>query len=339
MSRCKCRNPISIPDDGVYDQGWDKVREARFARMKALGIIPADTKLPPRNPGDAAWDELSPVQKKVYARFMQAYAGFLEHGDAQIGRVLDYLHETGQDRNTLIVVISDNGAASEGMANGGFYKPYGDDTPVAEMAAHLDELGSDKTLPLYQRPWGMTGATPFRRYKLYPYLGGVRTPLMVSWPGIVGDMGAIRTQHVDVIDVAPTIAQAAGARFAGKIGQVAQIPVAGRSFLPSLRSAKAPSPRTVQFFELRGNRAIDVGGWRAVTMHRPGTDFAQDEWKLFDLQKDFSESTDVAPLYPARLAMMKKAWLREAKKYGDLPLAEPPQTPLRRILFGAEFGQ
>lgn len=335
--------PMQVPKpyidayNGVYDQGWDRLRAARFERMKQMGVIPKDTKLPPSNLGDPAWDTLSAEQKRVYARFMQAYAGFLTHGDEQIGRVLTYLRETGLDKNTLVVLISDNGAASEGIGHGGFRRPYFDTTPLSEMSAHLDELGSPSTVALYQRPWAMTGSAPFQRYKLYPYLGGVRTPLLVSWPGMIKDTGAVRSQHVDAVDIAPTIAEAVGLKFDDTVDGVKQIAVAGRSFLPAIKSAKAPSPRNVQYFELRGNRAISVDNWRAVAMHKPGTSFDTDDWKLYDLSKDFSESENLAARYPGQLAKMKAAWQQEAEKYGVLPLTEMSPLMQSRSFMKSEF--
>lgn len=335
--------PMQVPKpyidayNGMYDQGWDKLRAARFERMKQMGVIPKDTRLPPSNPGDPAWDTLSAEQKRVYARFMQAYAGFLTHGDEQIGRVLAYLRETGLDKNTLVVLISDNGAASEGIGHGGFRRPYFDTTTLAEMSANLDELGSPSTVALYQRPWAMTGSAPFQRYKLYPYLGGVRTPLLVSWPGMIKDAGAVRSQHIDTIDIAPTIAEAVGLRFDDTVEGAKQIPVAGRSFLPAIKSGKAPSPRNVQYFELRGNRAIAVGNWRAVAMHKPGTSFDADDWKLYDLSKDFSESENLAARYPDQLAKMKVAWQQEAEKYDALPLVEMSPLMQSRSFMKSEF--
>lgn len=336
--------PMQVPKsyidayNGVYDQGWDKLRAARFERMKQMGLIPKNTRLPPINPGDPTWDTLSAEQKRVYARFMQAYAGFLTHGDEQIGRVLAYLRQTGLDKNTLVVLISDNGAASEGIGHGGFRRPYFDTTTLAEMSANLDELGSPSTVALYQRPWAMTGSAPFQRYKLYPYLGGVRTPLMVSWPDAIKDTGAVRAQHVDAIDIAPTIADAVRLKFDDTVDGTKQIAVAGRSFLPAIKSANAPSPRNIQYFELRGNRAIALDNWRAVAMHKPGTSFEADDWKLYDLSKDFSESENLASRYPEQLAKMKAAWHQEAKKYGVLPLVEMSPLMQSRSFMKSEFG-
>jgi len=323
----QAHTPYQVPQsyiqqyDGVYDKGWDAIRAARFQREKVLGVIPQNAVLSPRNPGDPAWDTLTPTQKKVYAQFMQTYAGYLQYGDQQLGRVLGYLHGTGLDKNTLIVLLSDNGPASESKG-GGFYNPYGASTSVAEMESHLNELGGPETEPLYQRAWAMAGATPFRRYKLWPYLGGVRDDMIVSWPGHVQDPGSTRDQYTHVIDIAPTILAAAGTHFAPTIAGVKQIPVAGKSFLDSFESPKAPPSRTIQYFLLWGNRAITDGNWRAVAMHKPGTPFTQDRWQLFNLTTDPTEVTDLAPTDPEKLAQMKALWQSQAKLVGALPLEE-----------------
>jgi len=309
--------------DGVYDSGWDAVRSARFAQEKAMHLIPGNAVLPPRNPGDPAWDKMTDQQKHVYAKFMQAYAGYLQYGDEQLGRVLSYLRESGVAKNTLIVLISDNGPASE-MKGGGFYTPYGDRTGVATWDAHLNELAGPATEPLYQRPWAMAGATPYRRYKLWPYLGGVRDALIVDWPGHIKDAGAIRDQYVHVVDIAPTILDAAGAHFDESVAGVRQLPVAGESFLRTVSDADAKSPRSVQYFLLLGNRAITSGTWRAVAMHKPGTPFSQDQWELFNLADDPTETKDLAQTNPDKLKEMQSLWEKEAAKYGGLPLTESP---------------
>lgn len=309
--------------DGIYDKGWDTIRAERFAREKRMGVIPANAQLPPRNPGDPAWDSLTAQQKRVYSRFMQTYAGYLQYGDQQLGRVLAYMRATGIAKNTLIVLISDNGPASEAKP-GGFFTPYGDRTTVAEMDAHLNELGGPETEPLYQRAWAMAGATPFRRYKLWPYLGGVRDALIVDWPGHIKDTGGLRDQYVHVIDIAPTILAAVGTRFDDTLNGVKQVPVAGKSFLKTITDPKAPSARTVKFFLLLGNRAITDGNWRAVAMHEPGTPFSQDRWQLFNLANDPTEIHDLAQSDPAKLKEMQQLWERQAAKYGALPLTQSP---------------
>lgn len=268
---------------------------------------------------------MTPTQKKVYARFMQTYAGFITHADEQIGRLVAYLKSTGQYDNTLFVILSDNGAAGEAGQAGAFEKLYAPNnlTPEQELA-RLDELGTDKTESQYQRPWAMAGVTPLRRYKLWPYAGGVRTPLIMSWPSRIKDHGGVRQQEVDAIDIAPTIVDAAGARFDNVLDGQTQIPIAGKSAVATFANANAPDPRPVQFFELRGNRAIRDGKWRAIAVHRPGTDFASDPWQLFDESADFSETTDLAAKYPKKVEEMKALWWSEARKYADPPVQETP---------------
>lgn len=307
----------------VYSRGWDRIREERFARQKQMGLVAGNAKLTVREKGDPAWDSLTPQQRRVYARFMAAYAGYLQYGDEQIGRLMSYLKTSGLEDNTLIVLLSDNGPASE-TKTGGFRTPYNDRTTLQQMDDHLEELAGPTTQPLYQRPWAYAGATPLRRYKLWPFLGGIRTPLIVSWPGKVKDEGAIRTQYLHVSDLAPTLLEAAGTSFRTTINGEAQIPVSGRSMLATIGSAKAASPRSVQFFELWGNRAITSGRWRAVSIHKPGNDFAKDLWQLFDIGADPTESTDLSAKMPARLKQMQELWRQEAAKYGDLPQKETP---------------
>lgn len=321
--------PVQVPQsyvnqyDGAYDKGWDGLRNERLVREKKLGVIPQSATLPARNPGDPPWDSLTAQQKRVYARFMQTFAGYLQYGDQQLGRVLDYMRATGIAKNTLIVLISDNGPASE-TKPGGFYTPYGDRTTMAEMDAHLNDLGGPETEPLYQRAWAMAGATPYRRYKLWPYLGGVRDALIVDWPGHIQDTGGIRNQYVHVTDIAPTIVQAVGTHFDDVASGEKQVPVTGRSFLKSISDANAPPTRTVQYFLLLGNRAITSGNWRAVAMHKPGTPFSQDRWQLFDLTNDPTEIHDLGKEDPAKLKEMEQLWESEAAKYGALPLVESP---------------
>ncbi|MGE4322564.1 MAG: arylsulfatase [Sphingobium sp.] len=320
--------PIQAPRSYIdaygdtYAKGWDAIRAERFARQKQLGIIPAATVLPPINPGDRPWSSLTDQEKTVFARFMATYAGFITHADEEIGRLIAHLKQTGQYDNTLFVLLSDNGAAPESGQNGGFWKPYDPRTPVAEMARNLDKLGGPETQSLYQRPWAMAGVTPFRRYKLWPYAGGIRTPLIVSWNNGIKAKGSVRTQHVDAVDISPTLLDVAGTSFRTKADGADLLPVAGRSIRASFTSSTAGG-RDVQFFALRGNRAITVGDWKAVAIHSYGTDFAQDRWALFNVARDFSESEDLSARYPEKLKELQAIWWDEARKYSDPPLAEP----------------
>lgn len=320
--------PIQVPKSyidaygDIYAKGWDAIRTERFARQKQLGIIPANTVLPPINSGDRPWSSLNDQEKAVFARFMATYAGFITHADDQIGRLVAHLKQTGQYDNTLFVVLSDNGAAPEAGQNGGFWNPYDPRTPVAEMAQNIDKLGGPDTQSLYQRPWAMAGVTPFRRYKLWPYAGGIRTPLILSWTKGIKAQGQVRGQHVDAVDIGPTLLDVAGTAFHAELGGVKQIPVAGHSFRASFTSPKVGG-RDVQFFELRGNRAITAGDWKAVAIHSYGQSFDEDRWALFNVAKDFSESEDLSAQYPGKLKELQALWWSEARKYSDPPLAEP----------------
>ncbi len=319
--------PIQVPKPYIdkyastFQKGWDRIREERFQRQLQLGVIPPDTKLPPRNPGDPAWSELSDEERAVFSRFMAAYAGFLEHTDEQIGRVVRYLKEHNLFENTAIFLLSDNGGAPEAGTKGGFARPYGDRTTVHEMYQRLDELGSEKTQPLYQRPWAMASDTPFKFYKLWPYAGGVQTPFVVSWPAEIKKTG-MRKQFVDVIDITPTVLDITGVAAPAVIDGVCQIPMQGKSIRPTFNEPGSPNPRDSQYFELWGSRGIWHNGWKAVGTHRPGSDFDSDRWELYHVDTDFSESNNVAAKYPEKLEELKKLWWSEAAKNGALPLLE-----------------
>lgn len=322
-------SPIQVPSEwadryrGKYDAGWDAIRLARFNRMREMGLIPEDTVLPPRESDDRAWDELNDDERAVFARYMEVYAGFIEHADAQIGRLLTALEQQGLSENTMVVLLSDNGAASEAGQAGFFAELYRPNTiPVAEQRRRLGEMGTVATQAEYPRPWAIASCAPFRRYKLFPYLGGVRTPMIVSWPSVVKQGGGIRRELVDVVDVGPTLLAAAGLEFPATAGGVVQMPVAGRSFLPMLRDAGAKG-RTRQYFELRGHRAITDGRWRAVAIHNCANDYAQDAWQLFDTEADFSESADLSAKHPEIVERMKVLWQREWLRHVGVPLSQP----------------
>ncbi len=309
---------------GTYEAGWDALRTSRLDRQIAMGIVPAGTTLPPRNPGDRAWDALSADEKVVYARYMAVYAAFIEHADAQVGRLVAYLKASGQFDDTLIVLASDNGAPPESGPQGAFTYPYGDvgRLSIAESLARLDDLGTERSMPLYQREWAMSSVTPFRMYKLSAYAGGVRDPLIVSWPKRIAARGDIRRQFVNVIDITPTVLDVTGIAAPGSYQGVRQMAMHGRSIAPTFASADAPDPRETQYFELRGHRAIWHDGWRAVATHRNGTQWDADTWELFDARRDPAETTDLSAKDPARLKQLQDLWWREARTYGVLPLTE-----------------
>jgi len=220
------------------------------------------------------------------------------------------------------MLLSDNGAAAEAGLSGFFRRAYSGTATFEEMRDHLDERGGSTTQPLYQRPWAMSNVTPFTRYKAWPYAGGSRTPLIVSWSALTPDPGAIRTDYVDVIGLAPTLAEAAHGHIAEAIDGQAQINATGRSILAGISNPAIPVGRPVQFFELNGNRAIREGSWKAVAIHKRGTSFEDDEWHLFDLSADFAEAHDLAASRPEVLARLKATWAREARANGIQALTE-----------------
>ena len=319
--------PIQVPKRyiekyaGAFDEGWDAVRERRYRRQLELGVIPAGSRLPPRNPGDPAWSDLGETERRVYARFMEAYAGFTEHTDDQIGRLTEFLKENGQFDNTLIVLISDNGGAPEAGVKGNFERPYGDPTTVEEMFEHLKELGGPATQPLYPRPWAMASSAPFKYYKLWPFNGGVRTPMIVSWPAQIRKTG-LRRQFTDVIDVTPTVLDYLEIEAPAVFDGVCQLPIHGKSLRGVFEDPEAPAPRHTQFFELWGSRGIYHKGWKAVAFHTPGTDFESDHWELYDVEADFTETADLASQHPEKLEELKELWWAEAEKHGALPQLE-----------------
>ena len=319
--------PIQVPKRyiekyaGAFNDGWDVIRERRFRRQLELGVIPAGTELPPRNPGDPAWDDLSDEARTVFARFMEAYAGFLEHTDEQIGCLIDLLKERGRFDNTVIFLLSDNGGAPEAGPEGNFARPYGDRMTVHDMYEHLDELGSRNSQPLYQRAWAMASSAPFKYYKLWPFNGGVRTPLIVSWPKEIRRTG-LRGQFVDVIDITPTVLNIIGIAAPTVFDGVCQMPIQGESIRATFLDPNSPAPRDTQFFELWGSRSIYHDGWKAVAFHTPGTDFDDDLWELYNLKTDFCETADLASQHPETLEELKALWWVEAAKYGALPLLE-----------------
>lgn len=321
--------PVQVPKRyvdkyaGKYDKGWDEVREQRYRRQLEIGIIPANTKLPSRNPGDPGWESLPAEEREVYSRFMSAYAGFLEHTDEQIGRLTAWLKEQKLFDNTAIFLLSDNGGAPEAGLKGGFARPYGDRMTVQEMHSRLDELGSPKTQPLYQRPWAMVSVAPFRFYKLWPYAGGVQTPFIVSWPAGIQRTG-VRKQFIDVIDIAPTVLDITRIQAPDAFKGVCQMPIQGKSIRATFNDPASPDPRDTQFFELWGSRSIWHKGWKAIGIHTPGKNFDTDRWELYNVQDDFSESVDLAAQNPAKLEELKKLWWSEAEKNGALPLLEAP---------------
>ena len=277
---------------GRYDQGWDVVRQAWYERQIALGVIPSGTALSPRNPGIPAWSELSKDEQRLFARMQEAFAAFLHHTDAQIGRLVNYLRETGELDNTLLVLLSDNGASQEGGAHGvvnelAFFNRIRQ--RADDMMGDIDNIGGPNLYNNYPKGWSQVGNCPLRYYKQNTYEGGIRDPLIIHWPARIKEGGGLRTQYHHAIDIMPTVLDCVGVTAPTEYQGVAQMPVEGVSIAYSFDNASAQSQRPTQYYEMLGHRAIYHEGWKAVTLHRPGTPFEEDQWHLYHVDEDFAE--------------------------------------------------
>lgn len=308
---------------GEFDEGWDVVRSRWFERQKESGIVPDTTVLPPRNPSVPAWSDLSADDRAYLARGQEAFAGFLEHTDDQLARLVEHLRRTDALDDTIILVMSDNGAA----ATGGVYGSLNDERLVNGIAethdermAAMDRLGGPDFFNLYSSGWAMAGNTPLRWYKQMTHGGGVRSPLVVHWPAGLTGAGGIRRQFGYVTDIFPTILELAGVPSRREIGGVPQMALDGTSLAYALHDVDAPSRHGVQYFEMSGHRAIIAAGWKAVTYHESGADYEDEPWELFRLDEDFSESRDLAKEEPERLAELVGLWWQEARANNALPL-------------------
>jgi arylsulfatase A-like enzyme len=339
-----CHAPHHVPKEwidkykGKFDKGWDKVREETLERQKKMGIVPKNTELAPPNEGVQKWDDLSADEKKLFARYMECYAGFLSHADYQIGRIREFLEETGNLENTLMFVCSDNGASAEGMLTGLFDEASFfnmEPETIEQNLERIDELGGPKCYNHYPIGWAMAGDTPFKWYKQYTHYGGTKDPLIVHWPKGIKDKGKIRTQFHHAIDIVPTILEAIGVEPPAQIGGYTQAPIEGVSMLYSFNDANAPSTKQVQYFEMLGNRGIWYKGWKAVTFHgqlpwenKPKWTFDEDKWELYNVEDDFSEYDDLASKNPDKLRQLVEMWWAEAGKYNVLPLDDRKQERL-----------
>ena len=316
---------------GQFDEGWDKLREATLARQIKLGVVPSGTKLAPKPAAIQDWNALTPGEKQLFARQMEVYAGFAEMADTEIGRLLQALHDLGQADNTLIVYVAgDNGASAEGGKNGLFNElTYFNGVPesVQDQLKHLGDLGGPKAYNHYAAGWAVAGDTPFTWTKqVASNFGGTRNGLVVVWPRRIKAQGDLRSQFHHVIDVAPTILEAAGLPEPKSVNGTAQIPMQGVSMMYTFDHPGAPSRHTTQYFEIAGNRAIYHDGWLAGTVHRapwertPRALLAGDRWELYNTEEDFSLASDLAAKDPAKLKQMQALFLQEAIKNHVLPI-------------------
>jgi len=341
MAPGTAHSPHSAPKEwlekfrGKFDQGWDKVREETFARQKAEGVIPANAELTARPSFLPAWDSLSPEQRKVFARMMEAYAAAIAYSDNQIGRVLDSLQASGEMDNTLVMfIMGDNGASAEGGEQGlfseeAFINGYAEKFDF--LLKHIDEIGGPKSHNHFPAAWAWAMNTPFQYYKqVASHNGGVRNGLVVSWPGRIAEPGSVRQQYLHVSDVAPTIMEAAGITPPGVVDGVPQMPFDGISFAYSFKQPATPGTRRTQVFEMMQNVAIYKDGWVAgtrpaaapwdITTKSLDTDVGSRAWELYDLRNDFSEAHDLAAEQPAKLSALKKTFFDEAGRNKILPL-------------------
>ncbi len=308
---------------GRFDEGWDVARDRWFARQLEMGLLPPATELAPRNQGVEAWDTLPENQRLLATRLQEAFAAFLEHTDAQIGRLIAGLEALGQLERTLFILLSDNGASQEGGPFGVLHemKYFNFLVETPDEAVHrIDDIGGPHSHANYPWGWAQAGNTPFKWYKQNTHEGGVHVPLVVHWPGRLEGPGGVRDQFHHVNDLVPTIYEALGVEPPESYRGLEQLPVTGTSMLSTFGSPEAPSTKGVQYYEMMGHRAIYAHGWKAVTRHQPGTSFDDDDWELYHLAEDRSECRNLATAEPARLAELIELWWREAAEHGVLPL-------------------
>jgi arylsulfatase A-like enzyme len=316
---------------GKFDQGWDKLREETLARQIKLGVVPAGTKLAPKPEAIKDWDNLSADKKKLFAHQMEVFAGFGEYADYEVGRVIQAIEDLGQLENTLIFYeIGDNGASPEGTLNGLFNEmTYFNGVPevITEILKNLDDWGSPKTYPHYAAGWAVAGDAPFAWTKqIAGSYGGCRNPLVIHWPKGIKAKDEVRSQWHHVIDIAPTILEAAGLPEPKVVNSTPQTPIQGVSMVYTFADAGAEDRHKTQYFEIFGNRGIYHDGWLAHTVHRAGWEskprhpFLEDKWELYRVAEDFSSANDLAAKNPEKLKELQELFLKEAIKNYVLPL-------------------
>jgi len=333
---------------GKFDTGWDVYRAEVFERQKKLGILPADAKLPDRNPDIKAWDQLSVDERKLYARFMEVYAGYLTYTDYEVGRLINHLQEIKQLDNTLVfVMIGDNGASKEGTLNGDVDRSFCAKNLTEEelISYNLNKIGeigsSSATEGNYPLGWAQAANTPFKFWKEDANSeGGTRNPLIVFYPKRIKDKGGIRTQYSHVIDILPTTLDLVGIKAAEQIRGIQQQAIEGTSLAYSIDDAKAPSRHTLQYYYIYGSRSIYHNGWKAelaypnsfVTGNAQSKHaFDENAWELYDLNEDYTERIDLAKKYPEKLAELKTLFEDQAKAHHLYPYITWDDVLNRRI--------
>jgi len=340
---------------GQFDVGYEAIREQTLARQKQMGLVPEDTELPPLNPigtpGERTgpdrlpfpavdytkpWDTLSGEERRLFARMAEVYAGFLAHADHHIGRLLDFLEESGQRDNTLVILVSDNGASGEGGPDGSvnenlLFNGIPDD--LQRNLSMIDELGGTRTYNHYCTGWAMAFNTPFKMWKRYEFNGGTSDPCIIAWPSVLGHGGQIRRQYHHAIDIAPTILDCLGVTAPEAIKGYTQSRFDGVSMRYCFGDPSAPSARRTQFYSMLGSRAIWHDGWKAVTTHPTisgWSHFNEDTWELYHTDTDRSELHDLAAQHPDKVREMVNLWFAEAGANGAFPLDD--RTPLEVLM-------
>ncbi len=339
-----CHAPHQAPKSyidayrGKFDMGWDAWRDDVYKRQVSSGLLPKGTELSERPTWVPAWDSLSDDQKRLYTRLMEAFAGFLTHTDAEVGRLLQFIDSLGELDNTIVVIMSDNGASAEGGPTGSHNEKYFYNfvpESLEENLKHLDEIGTEHSNNHYPWGWAWAGNTPLKRFKRDTNEGGVCDPMIIHWPKGIGTPGETRHQYVHAIDLKPTLLELIGIQAPRMLKGVEQAPIEGTSFAYSFKDSSAPSQHTTQYYEMMGSRAIYRDGWKAVVYHPPlmanyedralsSRSFEDDIWELYNVANDFSECHDVSAQYPEKLQEMKELWWEEAQRNQVLPLNNQP---------------
>jgi arylsulfatase A-like enzyme len=330
--------------EGKFDMGYEKYRELVFERQKQMGIFRASAELSPLNPYAEEqsiegkpwpaldvvrpWDSLSDEERRLFSRMAEVYAGFLSHTDYEIGRLLDFLEETHQLENTIVVLVSDNGASGEGGPNGSvnenkFFNGIPDE--IEENLRYLDDLGSPATYNHYPVGWAWAFNTPFKMWKRYNFEGGVADPMVVSWPKGIAAKGEVRHQFLHATDVAPTMYDLLGVELPEVVKGFPQIPLEGVSFRSTFESDDVPTSKEIGFFSMLGSRAIWHKGWKAVSVHPTIAGwghFDRDRWELYNTEEDPTESHDLAAEHPTKVKELINLWFHAAGLYNGLPLED-----------------
>ena len=320
--------------EGAFAHGWDRQRELTFERQKALGIVPGDAELTARHGEITAWDDMPDEMKPILERQMEVYAGFLEHTDHHVGRLVDAIEDLGVLKDTIVYyIIGDNGASAEGTMNGAFNEMANFNGMAALetpefMASKMDEFGSPSSYNHYSVGWAWAMNSPYQWTKqIASHWGGTRNGTIVHWPNGIADKGGLRSQFTHVIDVAPTVLEAAGLPHPMFVNGVQQAPIEGTSMLYAFDAPDEPERHDLQYFEMFGNRGIYFRGWSAVTKHRTPwlmveqvPPFDDDTWELYDGSTDFTQARNLAAEKPDLLAKLQQLWLIEATKYNVLPM-------------------